>query len=394
MEISPQGLEADTEVMHFENFEFSREDSESTRPRCGALEIQCSQDWSSDPTKDNATLPDAPGYNRAPKRTSSLEYRRKRRLASFPFPLSASMSIVPTADSPTLDAFPVPASAKTRSPVSDAVSPGATPCVSLRKNLPIQVHGNMTTADQLHKPEKSPAANNVRSATCFSVEQPSYKQSLQSGGESLNFPFADSLGAIPPSGPVLQASNTGTSALPFRKQHLKRQQSMPAIIYRADAPASPPPSTPLPAVPFASVVADGSLMSVHARGASASPKPSFSRREELHHTRSATIDCLNRTGMSILRSNPPSRQTSQKGCSASAIATLAAQLQKMTSPPPTPSPSPLIAPDSAPVAPPVPAETADSSASAGGNGVAALPMTETTEIKASPLPLVTSSVDS
>ena len=409
---SARSIEANRKVMHFENFEFSRDSSESTTPRNESHQTPSSDTKSPDSAADNGSLINPPTYNLAPQHTSSLDFTKKQRSASDQASLPKAKSNIVNTNSPTLDAFPVPSSKGVGIDMGETSGLKLTSEATRRKNLSIQVIQSFAVSDQLQTPLRSPAVTDAHFATCFGVDQPFHKQSVQIGGESLDFPLtANSLGATSPF--VRSPQATGTNALPaaFKKHHIKRQQSMPAIIYRGAAPVSPPPSAPLPAVPNSSSSVDRSLRPGHARGRSVSPMSPPGRTTEPHHARSATIDCLTSKRISPLSSNapnptevryarrlssmsipskPPSRRPSQNRSSASAIAAVAAQLQKMTSPLPTPSP--FIGPATAPVAD-AQVDSIDSVVSASNDdSLTALPAMKTTEIKGYPFPLVISSV--
>ena len=176
---------------------------------------------------------------------------------------------------------------------------------SRSQNLSISVHQDFLAGDRQYQPQRSPAVAGTHLTTCVGIRETFSKQFVQRADENLGSPlsakaltpmaFAPSNG-IPPG---LDASS--------RRRHVRRQQSLPAIICRVSSPLSPPPTAPLPDIPRSA--SSGLLLSATVQTLSADSIKFRKERLVLRHTRSATLVCLTEDKApppSPLASNPPS----------------------------------------------------------------------------------------
>lgn len=219
--------------------------------------------------EDEQTQAAPPPYSLAPARRSSVDALQK----PLRSPRAASSISRAASANVNLTALPLREADNLHLRRLSENGPGTTR-KTVHKHLSVVTKHDQLAIDHAHKTERSPAVDATHIATCFGVDKPFGKQSISIGGEFLDFPTTGRALDFPPSPTLQQALD-----LPFRtptmsrqsKHHLGRQQSLPNIAYRAQAPISPPPSAPLPAVPD-HLLAQSTAPTAHSRWKSMSSK--------------------------------------------------------------------------------------------------------------------------
>ena len=193
--------------------------------------------------------PPPPPYALAPNRTSSLDATLKDPQSQALSTAATSETAASTDDGKTL---PLRVAGHLEKPTLKGDSHRGPPKKQHRKALSVVTGHDSLSIDTGHKSQRSPAVNDAHFATCFGVGRPFEKQSINIDGESMALPAAAKTLDFPPS-PVLQQAIDlllRSPSLPRQKRAPPlRQKSLPNILYRAEAPLSPPPTAPLPAVP-------------------------------------------------------------------------------------------------------------------------------------------------